>query len=290
MKKLALLLSSTMIFLFLFSVLALAENECEYARQTLLTLNAHQELPYGDKAYKLELIAVNEGENQATVNVDGTIILIKDGVEKNLSDGNKAAIWGLFASTVASKPDTVWIQIGAATYLDCSADDLCVNPSTIKLTENQVKSYTYSGTNYELNLIAVNDDEYKATVQVNGTTKLFEEGVLKNISDGNKVMVSELHISTVESIPQAATLQFCGGESDTSSENVIEEEQEQPEASLNITSETNAAEPNETPEPEQNLIQPSTNPPAENASQEPEKFIVVQWIDSIISFFRGLFG
>jgi hypothetical protein len=198
--------------------------ECGTATETGIALNIEKDLVYKATTYTLELIAVNIDENKATIEVDGTAAIFQEGVETTLSDGRVATIWNIFASTKESTPDSVWIQIGDSTFLDC---DECENSGELTIVLNQLKKVIYSGTTYALELIAVNTDEDKVTVNINGSTYTLQEDVMTILSTGINATVENIFASTKESTPDTAKFRFCDGDTAGVKPGVVEQEQEQ---------------------------------------------------------------
>ena len=208
--------------------------ECKTATQTGIVLNIEKDLVYSGTTYTLELIAVNTAENKASIKVNGTTVIFQEGVETTLSDGRVGTIWSIFASTKASTPDSVWVQIGDSTYLDC---DECGNPGEVTIVLNQLRKVIYSDITYALELMAVNTNENKATVEVNGTTIVFQEDVLTALSTGINATIEDIFASTKESTPDTVKFRFCDGDTpgiksapaEPEQEQEQEQEQQQPE-------------------------------------------------------------
>jgi hypothetical protein len=161
----------------------------------------------------------------------------------------------------------------------------------VTLVKDQEKSYTYGGTNYELKLIGIESEEQKVSVMINDTGDVFKKDATETLSDGRKMTVRSIYVSSKESTPSTATLEFCGGETNESSESVIDDGQEQDDTSSDITDDSNVPDQDTDQSVQPPAQQPEIQTPAENASQaQPEKFFVLQWIDSIVNFFAGLFG
>ena len=136
------------------------------AVQTVI-LNTPATFDADDKAYTVELIAVNQKEEKATLNIDGVTYLVSAGVTKKLSDGTSVTVTDIFASSKESTPDSCKVFVGAKKVVLKDNSELEADDETIDGTDVQINSESKELSGWSVQVDAENDIFLKAGEESN---------------------------------------------------------------------------------------------------------------------------